>query len=363
MTSIFLQILELSGEACTAVAVVLIARLALRWAPRRFSYLLWTAVLWRLLCPLRIEIPILAAVPMHQTGTAVFVGTPGWVTIGAYVWLAGMLGMTAFSAVRWLRLQRRMRRAVWMGENLYCIAGLDTAFVAGMFRPKIYLPDGLSDSERRMVCAHEQAHIAHGDMLWRALAFTVLVIHWFNPLVWLAFLLSGQDMELACDERVLRTLDRDSRADYAACLLRFSTKTRANSAVFTAFGAGNVKGRIKHMVKIKSAKPWVLVLAALVCAAVLVGCGTEPVAQEMPEVPNTTEPAPVEQVQQDVTPTDTDTVPPCGDADCTEDHAYLRLRDDCGDITEIYEAHKEALECKLLHIRIMRDEDHCHHHD
>ena len=206
--------------------VVLLARLALRRAPKLYSYLLWAPVLFRLLCPFPIEsvfsllpakaqpIPkdiLYAGTPRVDTGFAALdravnsvlpAGEPAmsvnplqvWLAAAQLVWLAGAAVLLLYSLAATLRLRRRLKGAAREEENIYTAAGLETPFVMGLFRPRIYLPAGLAGEERRYILLHEQTHIRRGDHLWRLLGFFALCLHWFNPLVWLAFYLSGKDM-------------------------------------------------------------------------------------------------------------------------------------------------------------------------
>ena len=185
--------------------------------------------------------------------------------IAAWVWLLGAVGMGGFSLAQYALLRRRLAEAVPLGENLYLCDRIASPFVMGLFSPNIYLPSETPEEERSFILAHERYHIRRVDPVWKALAYLALCIHWFNPLAWLAFCLAGKDMELSCDEAVLKGLGVEVRADYAQALLRLATHKRVFSGMPLAFGEGDTKGRIRNMARWKRPKVWVSAL----CGAVL----------------------------------------------------------------------------------------------
>lgn len=303
----FPQILDMSRTGAIVICVVLILRLILKRAPRAFSYALWAVVLFRLLCPVTLTAPVgvlretetvresytLADTPVtfadaaeaayRAVGDAANGGlgvqhiqSSGstaagrwweiWVLFGQYVWLAGVGVMLLHALVQHLVLRRTLVGAVRLQDNVWCADRIGMPFVAGVLRPKIYLPSSLDESERGYVIAHEQHHIRRGDPLWRLLAFAALCLHWFNPLVWLAFALSRKDMEMSCDEAVTREMDGDARAAYSESLLRFATGKRVVVAPL-AFGEGDTKERIVHVMKYKKTALWATALAAVLCVS------------------------------------------------------------------------------------------------
>lgn len=187
-----------------------------------------------------------------ETGMTRYVTTDWWsvwILFGQYVWVAGMAVMTAYSAAAYRKLRKKLLIAVPLRENIYIADDIMSPFVVGLFRPKIYLPCNLGEREQEYIILHEQHHIRRLDHLAKALAFLALTVHWFNPLVWLAFVLAGRDMEMSCDEAVIRTLGSDVRADYSASLLTLATGRRIIAGTPLAFGEGDTKGRINNLSK------------------------------------------------------------------------------------------------------------------
>ena len=311
-------VFNMSVTASVAILFVLLARLLLKRAPKIFSYALWAVVLFRLLCPVSIttgfsllglfDAPVTKAtahtsvveyVPqdvVHTRDPEVQLPVPAIsqtvnealpqgdeqtaadplkapVALATLVWLAGIGVLAAYSVVSLLRLRRKLMGAVPLRENIYLADYIVSPFVMGIFHPKIYLPSSLTEQERGYILLHEQHHIRRGDHIVKALAFLALCVHWFNPLVWVAFVLSAKDMEMSCDEAVVRKLGEGIRADYSASLLSLATGRRIIAGTPLAFGEGDTKSRIKNMLNWKKAKPTVVFLAAtavimstLVCA-------------------------------------------------------------------------------------------------
>lgn len=313
LQQVFLHLLNMGGTASFVIVVVLAARLVLKKAPRIFSYLLWSTVLFRLVCPIRLESK-LGIVPgralIQLTGSAIhqeyqlvsgifpidslmnqpvnLISKPGIaenlgiqfipmdliVRLGAYLWLIGAAMMLLYSIFSLLKLRRRLIGAIRLRDNIWIADHIGSAFVLGLLRPKIYLPSDLSVQEQSYILLHEQTHIRRLDHLMKPLTFLILTIYWFHPLVWVAFFLCGKDMEMSCDEAVIRQMGEEVRADYSASLLRLTTGKRMLSGVPLAFGEGNPKSRIKHLLHYKKPAFWVActvfpaVAALCVCLAV-----------------------------------------------------------------------------------------------
>ena len=314
MKELFLRILNMSLTGSFVIVLVMIARLALKRAPKLFSYALWLVVLFRLLCPVSLSAPVSllnwlkpqvqSAAPAASTvsylperytlerATAVIspqaaVDQPPAASeqnaeaiepleIVSRIWFVGMSMMVLFSLGQYLRLGKRLRGAVLLQKRIYLADFVDTAFVMGILRPRIYLPAGLSGQEQEFILAHEHQHLRRGDPLWKLLGFEALCIHWFNPLVWLAFVLASRDMEMSCDEAVIRKLGSRIRADYSSALLRLSTGARALPGMPLAFGEGDTKGRIRNMARWRKPKIWVRIGCAVVCLGILLACGLNP---------------------------------------------------------------------------------------
>lgn len=317
MRGLFLMVLSMSGTASLVILLVLLFRLFLRKAPRVFSYALWAAVLFRLLCPVTIESPVgiipsgmpvlleqrleeadrpgapdssgasnissdpdtlavaeeapdTGGITDSQEGRAAqsVTSLAGPLAIATAVWLCGAAGLLLYSLISLFQLQRRLlgatplagERQVWLADHL------SSPFVLGLFRPRIFLPSDLPKEERGYILFHERTHIRRLDPCFRALAWLAAVIHWFNPLVWLAFYLAGKDMEISCDEAVLRNIDRDIRADYSSTLLRLSTGKRLPIGPL-AFGDSRLQSRIKHVLHYKKPALWVINLALITVLA------------------------------------------------------------------------------------------------
>lgn len=299
----FIQILNMSLGAAWAAVLVMLGRLLLRRAPKMVSYALWSVVLFRLVCPVSFSsvlslmpqpqtIPqdiIYAPQPQIQSGFIWFdqavsqslpPATPhasinpvqAWLEIGNLVWQVGMALMLAYCVISYLRFRLRLRGAVRLEGNVWESDRIPTAFVLGLFRPQIYLPLGLGEEERRYILCHEDAHIRRLDHLVKPLALLLLIVHWFNPVLWLAYFFMCRDMEMSCDERAMERLGRDVRRDYSACLLNLSAR-QSGLTVPLAFGENDVKSRIKNILSYKKPALWVMV-AALALAVLLAFCLT-----------------------------------------------------------------------------------------
>ncbi len=311
MSELFLMVLNRSISAGWVVLAVLLLRLVLKKAPRWTHVLLWGLVALRLVLPGSVEsmlslIPSAETIPMHigtEAEPAIDSGiraldqvvnpaiaqsfTPRpedsanplqiWVFAASVVWAIGVAGMLLYAVGSSWRLRRRVRTAVWERDNIFRGETVPAPFVMGLFRPRIYLPYHMDEGSVPYVVAHEQAHIRRRDPLWKFLAFVLLAVHWFNPLLWLAVVLLYRDMELACDERVIRNLDGGQRADYTQALLSCSVHRRRAAACPLAFGEVGVKERVKSVLLYRKPAFWVIVLAVVVCAAAAVCFLTDPV--------------------------------------------------------------------------------------
>ena len=317
----FPKILNMSLTASVAIVFVMLLRLLLKKAPKVISYALWGVVLFRLLCPVSFEsgmslfglfeTPTVGAtdrtsmveyipsnivhteypevvLPVPGIGDTITEALPkgeeqlradpleGPIFIATYVWWGGILVMAIYGIVTWLQLRSRLVTASPLRENIYLADDIDSPFVMGLIRPKIYLPSEMEQREQSYIILHEQHHIRRMDHIVKALAFAALCIHWFNPLVWVAFILSGKDMEMSCDEAVVRKLGTEIRADYTASLLSLATGKRIIAGMPLAFGEGNTKGRIKNLANWKRPAFWVVLVAIIACIVLAVGLLTNP---------------------------------------------------------------------------------------
>ena len=314
-------LLNMSLTASVAIVLVILLRLLLKKAPKVISYALWGVVLFRLLCPVSIgsdfSVYNLFDAPTEESGTvtsvieyvpsnivhteypSVVLPVPGVsdainealpqgeeqlradplegpIFIATYVWMAGVLAMVIYSIVSYIRLRRKLSVVVPLRDNIFIADDIKSPFVVGLFRPKIYLPCNLGDKEQEYIILHEQHHIKRLDHVMKALAFLALAIHWFNPLVWIAFILAGKDMEMSCDEAVICKVDGDVRADYSASLLTLATGRRIIAGTPLAFGEGDTKGRINNLSKWKKPAVWVVLLAVVACVILAISLLTNP---------------------------------------------------------------------------------------
>ena len=323
LAAVFSRVLTMSLTGSAAILAVCLARLALRRAPAWLPCALWAVVLVRLLCPVGLPLlpePVAMAdpltawaddylgettiyqdntpeyrqaveagrVPVEEGGGRYVVTAPDGVsepaTVGSRVfpvlgsvWLAGLAGMLFVGAAHWRRLRRRLTGCVRLRENIWLADRIPGPFVMGVIRPRIYLPSWLEEPARGLVLRHERQHIRQRDHWTRLLAWAALCLHWFNPLVWLAFSLSGRDMEIRCDENATRGLSPALRADYAAALLRFAAQRRPVSPS-PAFSEGDAGARIRRLARWKRPAAWAVGIAALCCGILAVGLLADPAA-------------------------------------------------------------------------------------
>lgn len=319
MYTLLPEILNMTLTASLVILCVLLARLLLKKAPKICSYALWAVVLFRLLCPVSFsaQISLLGALdapaPAAQQHTVEYISPtivhdayPAVdipvttidnainetlpqemeqtvadplefpVAMATAVWLFGMGSLALYSVISLLFLRRRLVGAMHLRENIYLADHIESPFVMGLVRPKIYLPSSLSQREQDYILLHERHHIRRGDHIWKLLGFAALCIHWFNPLVWLSFVLAGKDMEMSCDEAVLKKMGGEIRADYSASLLSLATGKRIIAGAPLAFGEGSTKDRIKNALKWREAPAWLKILGAVCCGVVVILCAANP---------------------------------------------------------------------------------------
>ncbi len=313
----------MSISAGYIVLAVLLLRLILKKAPKWIAVALWGIVAVRLICPFSFEsvlslipsaevvspdvmiqprpqintgIPIInsAINPIIQESTVTVepekdVNTLKFlIPIFAAIWIAGMVAMIVYTVVSYVRVKRRIGTAVLLRDNIYQSESVVSPFVLGVIKPRIYLPFNMNEQNMTHVIAHENAHIRRRDHLWKPLGFLLLALHWFNPLMWLGYILLCRDIELACDEKVIRELDCDARADYSEALLACSVNRRMIAACPLAFGEVGVKKRIKSALNYKKPAFWIIIGAIIISIVVAVCFLTNP-KQHVKEilVPNT----------------------------------------------------------------------------
>ena len=310
LMSLFSRVLNMSLAAGVVILLVVSARFLLRKSPKIFSYILWAAVLFRLLCPLALESRIsvfspfepvfedttspsqfdevVYGVSMSQNEQLLVLQEPveqpvveeiqPEVPVLEIIWLAGMVGMLLYGLVGALRLKKHLNSAVWQRDNVFLTDCVGTPFVMGLVHPLIYLPQSISEDEKFYVLVHERYHIERLDHVVKLLAYLALSIHWFNPLVWVAFYLAEKDMEMSCDEAVMDTLGERVRADYALSLLCYTGHRRMARGTPLSFGESCAKSRVKNLVRWRSPGRLTEIIAGVLCVLLLLTCVTNPVA-------------------------------------------------------------------------------------
>ena len=321
MSELFLKIVNMSISASWVVVAVLALRFCLKKAPKWVNVLLWGIVAARMVFPFSIEsvlslIPSAETIsptimmeqsPSVQTGVPAlnhvinpvisgsFTPAPGasanplqiWIPVLAGIWLFGIVALFLYSAVSYCRLRRKVCEAVILRDNIYQSENVCSPFVLGIIRPKIYLPYHMDSREVGHVIAHEQTHIRRKDHWWKPLGFLLLTIHWFNPLMWLSYVLLCRDIELACDEKVIGKMGNAQRADYTQALVACSVDRRLIAACPLAFGEIGVKERVKSVMNYKKPAFWIVLASVIVCAVIAVCFLTNPIGFQFDVSANT----------------------------------------------------------------------------
>ena len=305
MGDIFLKLLNMSITASWVVLAVVILRFLLKKAPKWINCLLWMVVGLRLIFPFSFE-SVLSLVPSAETvNTSVYehrpiiqtgvpiVDTPVNEYLGGHyyegvtvtsdirtvigiIWLIGVVAMTVYGVISYLHLRRKVSASLLHFNNVYFCDDIDSPFILGILKPRIYLPSGISDTQIKYVIAHENAHIKRKDHLWKPLGFALLSIYWFNPVMWMAYVLLCRDIELACDEKVIKNMDNGDKKGYSEALVSCSVQRRTVMACPLAFGEVDVKDRIKSVLNYKKPAFWVIVIAVIACIAMSVCFLTNP---------------------------------------------------------------------------------------
>ena len=311
MAAVFLKLLNLSISASWLVLAVLVLRLVSKRSPKWMNVLLWGIVALRLVLPFSVE-SALSLIPSAETvspaavqfdpaptitsGVSVidnavnpalsehFAAAPTasvnplyvWTEIAGWVWLIGLGAMLLYALVSYLRLRRRVSVSLCVRENIYLCDAISSPFILGVVKPRIYLPSGLDEVQRQNVLSHERAHLTRRDHWWKPLGFALLAVYWFNPVLWLAYALLCRDIELACDERVIRTMDESAVKTYSTVLLACSMPRKAVITCPLAFGEIGVKERVKNALHYKKPAFWVVAASVAVCVVVAVCFLTNP---------------------------------------------------------------------------------------
>uniref|UniRef100_UPI00402849D7 M56 family metallopeptidase n=1 Tax=Faecousia sp. TaxID=2952921 RepID=UPI00402849D7 len=310
MSELFLKIINMSISASWLILAVLILRLVLKKAPKWVNVLLWGIVAVRLICPFSFE-SALSLIPSAETFPEKVISGPSFdiqtgispvdnrindylgdryfegvtvpanngnniMTILTIVWIIGILLLVAYTIISYRRLHREIDTAVHYKDNIFQSENVSSPFVLGIINPRIYLPFSMNEQDLEHVVAHEQAHIRRKDHWWKPLGFLLLTIYWFNPLMWLAYVLLCRDIELACDEKVIKELGNEQRADYTQALVACSVNRRMIAACPLAFGEVGVKDRVKSVMNYKKPAFWIIILAVIACVIVAVCFLTNP---------------------------------------------------------------------------------------
>ena len=316
MAAVFLKLLNLSISASWLVLAVLVLRLISKRSPKWMNVLLWGIVALRLVLPFSIESALslipsaetvspavvqFAPAPTITSGVSVidnavnpslsehFAAVPTasvnplyvWTEIAGWVWLIGLGAMLLYALVSYLRLRRRVSVSLPIQDHIYLCDAISSPFILGVVKPRIYLPSGLDEVQRQNVLAHEQAHLARRDHWWKPLGFALLAVYWFNPVLWLAYTLLCRDIELACDERVIRTMDESAVKTYSTVLLACSMPRKAAITCPLAFGEVGVKERVRNALHYKKPAFWVVAASVAVCVVVAVCFLTDPEHETM----------------------------------------------------------------------------------
>ena len=303
MTEVFLNLANMSMSAGWIVAAVLLVRLVFRKMPKWLNCVLWGIVALRLLVPVVLETPfslmpspevlppditqsqtpaIHSGVPVvNQIVNSLFVIEPDGtvqtlLSVASVIWAVGAGAMLLYGAISYLLLKRRVQISILQEKNIYLCDGIESPFVFGVFRPRIYLPSDMDMEQLEYVLCHEKAHIQRRDHWWKPIGFVLLTVYWFNPLLWLGYLLLCRDIEQACDEKVIAGMDSDKKKFYSQALVACSVHRKQILACPVAFGEVGVKSRVKNIAYYKKPAFWVVIGAIVVCAVVAVCFLTNP---------------------------------------------------------------------------------------
>lgn len=304
MSELFIKLFNMSITAGWIVVAVLLLRLLFKKAPKAFSVLLWAFVGIRLLFPFSFE-SIFSIIPSSQTlpdeiiysdAPTIDSGIPiinsavnpfisqslapnaydsvnplqVITEVAAYIWLIGIAVMLIYAFISYFKIARSVREALMLNDNVYICDRIDTPFILGIFKPRIYLPSYIDESDKTYVTAHEAAHIKRRDHWWKPLGYLLLTVYWFNPMMWLAYILLCRDIELATDEKVISDMGIEIKKEYSDALINCSVNRKSISACPLAFGENGVKSRVKAVLHYKKPAFWVIIVAVIIslCAAV-----------------------------------------------------------------------------------------------
>lgn len=315
MDAFMIKLFNMSINAVWIILAVIVLRFLLKKAPKYINLVMWGLVGLRLVCPFTFE-SVLSLIPSEETipSNIAFVTSPSvdtginavneiinpavsqfsevpytmgyspidmFIRISFAVWLGGMAVLLLYSVVSYLMLKRRVRVSVRYDGNIYLCDNIKTPFILGIIKPKIYLPSDITKEQMTAVVAHEKAHLSRLDHITKPLGFLILCLHWFNPLVWMAYILFCRDIEFACDEKVIKTMGNEEKKDYSEILLSLSTPKYRITACPVAFGETGVKGRIKSVLSYRKPALWIIIVSVIAVVCVAVGFMTSPAREEL----------------------------------------------------------------------------------
>lgn len=310
MEAVFLKIINMSITASWLILAVILLRLLLKKAPKWITGVLWGFVAIRLVVPFSLEsvfslIPSAEPIPQNiltaespsinsgfpvlneminpilsdsLTPNAAASVNPVQIVmfIASVIWIIGVLGMLLYTLISYLRIHSKVREAVQLKESIWICDHISTPFILGIFRPRIYLPSSMNEADMEFVVSHEKAHLKRKDHIWKPLGFLLLAVYWFNPLLWVAYILLCKDIELACDEKVLRQLGTEMKKPYSNALINCSVPRKMISACPLAFGETGVKERVKGVLSYKKPAFWIIIAAVVVCIVTAICLLTNP---------------------------------------------------------------------------------------
>lgn len=299
----FIKIFNMSVVSIWLILAVIILRMLLKNAPKWIRCVMWAMVDVRLVVPFSFESSF-SVIPNAQEFNEASYSSTSYISSGAgegsvflnnsavraegaslsvigiisLVWFVGVVIMLAYMLISYVKLSKTVRERIKVEDNIWICDRIKTPFVLGIFRPKIYLLPSMSNNEKEYVIAHEKTHLKRLDNIWKPLGFILLSIHWFNPLCWIAYWLFNKDIELACDEKVVKELDLKGKKDYSTALLMCSSESHTVSVCPLAFGENNIKHRIKSVLGYKKPALRVIVISFAACAAVAASFMTDPLS-------------------------------------------------------------------------------------
>lgn len=318
MEAVFLELLNMSINASWLVLAVVLLRLVLKDAPKFIRGIMWALVGIRLICPFSFEsdfslIPsaqtvppeiIYSQTPAIESGVSVLNQTVNPIIseslapeagasvnpvqivlfVASALWIAGVVAMLAYTLISCLRIHRKVSESIELKDNIWICDHIDTPFIFGVFRPRIFLPSSMNEADMEYVVAHERAHLARRDQLWKPLGFLLLTVYWFNPVIWIAYILLCRDIEMACDEKVIKEMGVQKKKSYSEALINCSVSHKTVAACPLAFGEVSVKSRIESVLNYKKPAFWLVIVAAVSCIVVAVCFLTNPSGMKLTEL-------------------------------------------------------------------------------